>query len=42
MFKPRLEWLLALVPVAVILELVHGGAIAIFVVSALAILPLAR
>ena len=41
MFKPRLEWLLALVPVAVILELVHGGAIAIFVVSALAILPLA-
>lgn len=41
MFKPRLEWLLAFLPVAVILELVHGGAIAIFVVSALAILPLA-
>lgn len=41
MFKPRLEWLLVFVPAAVVLELAHGDAIAIFVVSALAILPLA-
>ncbi|HET7481288.1 MAG TPA: calcium/proton exchanger [Actinomycetota bacterium] len=41
MFKPRLWWLLALVPVAVVLEVVHSNEIAIFVVSALAILPLA-
>ncbi len=41
MFKPRLEWLLAFVPAAIVLEVVHGAPIAIFVVSALAILPLA-
>ncbi|HEX2294829.1 MAG TPA: calcium/proton exchanger [Actinomycetota bacterium] len=41
MFKPRLEWLLVFVPVAVVLELTHGDHIAIFVTSALAILPLA-
>lgn len=39
--KPRLEWLLALVPIAIVLEIVHGPAVAIFSVSALAILPLA-
>ncbi len=41
MFKPRLEWLLVFVPVAFVLELVHGDPTAIFVTSALAILPLA-
>ena len=39
--KPRLEWLLVLVPVAIVLEIAHGDPIAIFAVSALAILPLA-
>jgi Ca2+:H+ antiporter len=39
--KPRLNWLLVLIPVAAILELTHGPAAAIFIVSALAILPLA-
>ena len=41
MFKPRLEWLLVFVPVALVLELSHGDPIAIFLTSALAILPLA-
>jgi Ca2+:H+ antiporter len=41
MFKPRLEWLLVLVPVAIVLELVHGAPVAIFLTSAFAILPLA-
>jgi Ca2+:H+ antiporter len=41
MFSPRLEWLLIFVPAAVVLELVHGDPVLIFVVSALAILPLA-
>jgi Ca2+:H+ antiporter len=41
MFKPRLEWLLVLVPVAIVLELVHGAPVAIFLISAFAILPLA-
>jgi Ca2+:H+ antiporter len=41
MLRPRLEWLLVFVPVAIVLELVHGEPIAIFAVSALAILPLA-
>lgn len=41
MFKPRLEWLLVLVPVAIVLEIVHGEPVAIFSASALAILPLA-
>jgi Ca2+:H+ antiporter len=39
--KPRLEWLLVFVPVAIVLELVHGPEIAIFGLSALGILPLA-
>jgi Ca2+:H+ antiporter len=41
MFRPRLEWLLIFVPAAIVLELVHGEPVVIFVVSALAILPLA-
>lgn len=39
--KPKLNWLLVLVPVAIVLELTHGPAVAIFSLSALAILPLA-
>jgi Ca2+:H+ antiporter len=39
--KPRLEWLLVLVPVAVVLEVTHATPMAIFTTSALAILPLA-
>lgn len=39
--RPRLEWLLVLVPIAIVLELTHGNEIAIFMVSAGAILPLA-
>jgi Ca2+:H+ antiporter len=39
--KPRLNWLLPLVLVAVILEVAHGDPVAIFIVSGLAILPLA-
>src|ERR671917_435890 len=39
--KPKLEWLLALVPVAIVLELIHAEPIAIFVVAGLSILPLA-
>lgn len=39
--KPRLEWLLVLLPVALVLELAHGPAVAIFTISGLAILPLA-
>lgn len=38
---PRLEWLLALVPVALVLELLHGPPVWVFATSALAILPLA-
>lgn len=41
MFKPRLEWLLVFVPVAIVLEVVHAPHLPIFVTSALAILPLA-
>jgi hypothetical protein len=37
--KPRLEWLLVFVPVAIVLEVAHGEPVAIFVTSALAILP---
>ncbi|MGH2754984.1 MAG: calcium/proton exchanger [Actinomycetota bacterium] len=40
-FKPRMEWLLVFVPVAIVLELTHGEPVALFVVCALAILPLA-
>lgn len=39
--RPSLEWLLILVPVAVALELAGGADLAIFIVSAAAILPLA-
>ena len=39
--KPRLEWLLVFIPVAIVLELMHGNEIAIFIVAGLAILPLA-
>lgn len=40
-FKPRLEWLLAFVPVAFVLEFTHGPDIAIFATSAAGVLPLA-
>jgi Ca2+:H+ antiporter len=39
--KPRLDWLLVFVPVAIVLEVAHATPVAIFIVSALAILPLA-
>ncbi len=39
--RPSLDWLLVLVPVAVVLEVAGGPDLAIFVVSAGAILPLA-
>lgn len=39
--KPKLEWLLVALPVAIVLELAHGPAIWIFATAALAILPLA-
>ncbi len=41
MLRPRLEWLLVFVPIAVILEILHGPATAIFITSAIGILPLA-
>ena len=41
LLKPRLEWLLIFVPVALVLEIVHGAPVAIFVAAALAVLPLA-
>jgi Ca2+:H+ antiporter len=39
--KPRLDWLLVFVPVAIVLELTHSEPVAIFIVAAVAILPLA-
>jgi Ca2+:H+ antiporter len=39
--KPSLDWLLALVPLAIVLELMGGAHLAIFLASAGAILPLA-
>ena len=39
--KPKLEWLLVFVPIAVVLEIMHAEPLAIFIVSGLAILPLA-
>ena len=39
--KPSLDWLLVLVPVSVALKLAGGADLAIFVISAAAILPLA-
>jgi Ca2+:H+ antiporter len=41
MFRPRLEWLFVFVPAAIVMELIHSPPVAIFAVSALAILPLA-
>ena len=41
MLKPRLEWLLAFLPVAVVLEIAHGDPVLIFATAGLAILPLA-
>ena len=39
--KPRLDWLLVFVPIAIVLEIVHADPVIIFGVAALAILPLA-
>jgi Ca2+:H+ antiporter len=39
--KPSLDWLLVLVPVAIVLEIASGPDLAIFLTAALAILPLA-
>lgn len=39
--KPKLEWLLVFVPIALVLEFTHGPHTAIFITSAIAILPLA-
>jgi Ca2+:H+ antiporter len=39
--KPRLSWLLVFVPIAIVLEIIHGNEVAIFIISGLAILPLA-
>lgn len=39
--KPKLEWLLVFFPAAIVLELIHGPAVAIFITTSLAILPLA-
>ncbi|MDQ3876961.1 MAG: hypothetical protein M3290_01235 [Actinomycetota bacterium] len=39
--RPRLDWLLALVPVAIVLDVIGAGSTTIFVTSALAIVPLA-
>ncbi len=41
MTKPKLEWLLVALPIAIALELAHGPALWIFATAALAILPLA-
>ena len=41
MLKPRLEWLLAFIPVAIVLDVVDANPVAVFTCAALAILPLA-
>jgi Ca2+:H+ antiporter len=41
MLRPRLEWLLVLLPVAVVFELAHAEPVLIFAAAGLAILPLA-
>ena len=41
MFKPRVEWLLVFVPIAIVLEFTHGPEVAIFITAMMAILPLA-
>ncbi len=40
-FKPRIEWLLVLVPIAIVLEFTHAPEVALFVVAAGAVIPLA-
>ena len=40
-FRPRLEWLLVFVPIALVLEITHATEVAIFATAALAVLPLA-
>ena len=40
-FKPRIEWLLVFVPIAIVLEVIHADEVAIFIVATLAVLPLA-
>src|SRR5688572_32940973 len=39
--KPRIEWLLVFVPVALVLEIMHANEVAIFMTAAMAVLPLA-
>ena len=39
--KPRIEWLLVFVPIAVVLEVMSADEVAIFIVAGLAVLPLA-
>jgi len=39
--KPRVEWLLVFVPIAIVLEVMHAGETAIFIIASLAVLPLA-
>src|SRR3712207_371614 len=39
--KPRIEWLLVFVPIAIVLEIAHGSEVAIFITASLAVLPLA-
>lgn len=41
MLKPRMEWLLAFIPIAIVLDIVDANPVAVFVCAALAILPLA-
>ncbi len=41
MLKPRLEWLLVLIPVSIGLEVLGGPDLAVFVTSAAAVIPLA-
>ena len=39
--KPRIEWLLVFVPIAVVVELTHGPEVWIFITASAAVLPLA-
>ena len=41
MLKPRLEWLLIFLPIAILLEFAGGSEVAVFITAAVAILPLA-
>lgn len=40
-FRPRVEWLLAFLPVAFVLEFTHGPEVPLFITAALSVLPLA-